>query len=99
VALRRLRAHPRLDGEPPLPGAAVLRPVDDALLFGLLAGIGIDRTVAEIVFDLVGAGAIGSVIVASGSADEALRAMAGTVLVLPIRFCSRRSSGRFRDCS
>ena len=39
-----------------------------------------------IVFDLVGAGAIGSVIVASGIADEALKAMAGTVPVLMIPF-------------
>jgi GntP family gluconate:H+ symporter len=39
-----------------------------------------------IVFDVVGAGAIGSVIVASGIADEALRAMTGTVPLLLIPF-------------
>ncbi len=39
-----------------------------------------------IVFDIVGAGAIGAVIVASGIADEALLAMNGTVPVLLIPF-------------
>jgi GntP family gluconate:H+ symporter len=39
-----------------------------------------------IVFDIVGAGALGAVVVASGIADEALRAMTGAVPVLLIPF-------------
>ena len=39
-----------------------------------------------IVFDIVGAGALGAVVVASGIADEALRAMTGPVPVLLIPF-------------
>jgi GntP family gluconate:H+ symporter len=39
-----------------------------------------------IIFDIVGAGALGSVVVGSGIADEALRVMTGAVPVLLIPF-------------